>query len=134
MRSCLSRLIEFNVIFGQITIRLLKFFFPFRGKGCATTDGLRVSDNTLFCFDSILINITVNICNETIPHILKKANRNFSPLKFYVFRYENKLSFVIAGVVVILQLNSQEKGWKKRKMGGRFLLLRAYWGRQSLRN
>ena len=32
VRSCLSRLIEFNVIFGQITIRLLKFFFPFRGK------------------------------------------------------------------------------------------------------
>ena len=31
-RSCLSRLIEFYVIFGQITIRLLKFFRPFFGK------------------------------------------------------------------------------------------------------
>ena len=31
-RSCLSRLIEFKVIFGQITRRLLKFFRPFRGK------------------------------------------------------------------------------------------------------
>lgn len=98
----------------------------------------------MFCFNFILINFNRLLHARMFHYCIylewnhtthtKKANRKFSPPKFYVCLHENKLSFVICGFVVILQLNSQEKGWEKRKMGGRFLLLRAYWGRQSLRN